>query len=495
MHQLNGQNGTIAQRPDLESNATSTFGGFRQATRPGTAGFTLFAVSWGLAGIFHQVSFIDWRWKSVEGELLTAALLWFLLRPSCWKRFALLLAVDSIAVALNFPVHPNHIVFAWVVNLTLLSALLAAKSGHRTGDDLESDWYRSFAPWIRVELVVLYLFSTFHKLNWSYLNVELSCATVMHQQIASWFPLVPAAAWAQYVAMYGTLIIEALLPFMLFQRRTRTAAAVIGMLFHGVLALYAYSGLFSFSATMAALYSVFIPEDVAARIVAPQWMRRLWPWGVGAFAMLCVLWLARHALPTGLRIEERWGNITRAGLLGYYVYLCGALALFALAVRESRGRMRDSLPGAWRKTPALALFPIVLCANCIGPYFGLRTESSLSMFSNLQTEADVNNHLIMPSSLHLTDWQHDLVDIVDSSSPELRTLRDNGERLPYLDLRRRRGDGTNLSVVFRRSGTLTTYDEARSETSDALPPLGWLARRYFYFRPVDPDPLRVVCKH
>jgi hypothetical protein len=462
---------------------------------PNKTGFTLFAVSWGIAGIFHQVSFVDWRWKSVEGLLLTAALLWFLLKPSSWKRFALLLAVDSTAVALNFPVHPNHIVFAWVVNLTLLTALLTAGMRHRTEDDLESAWYRRFAPWIRIELAVLYLFSAFHKLNWSYLNVERSCAAVMHQQIASWFPLMPAAVWAQYAAIYGTLVIEASLPFMLFHRRTRTTGAVIGMLFHGILALYDYSGLFSFSATMAALYSVFIPEDVAARIVPPRWLRRPWPWGIGAFAMLTVFWLLRHALPSGLRVEERWGHITRAGLLAYYVYLCVVLTLFGFAVRESRARMRESLPGAWRSAPVLAIFPIVLSVNCIGPYFGLRTQSSLSMFSNLQTEAGVNNHLLMPSSLHLTDWQQDLVDIVDSNSAELRTVRDNGQRLPYLDLRRRRGSSLNLSVTFRRNGMLTTFDESRPETFDALPPVGWLARRYFFFRAVDPDPLRVLCKH
>jgi hypothetical protein len=496
MHELREQKDTAsAHSPALESVATSVSDAIRQAPGAGSAGFTLFAVSWGIAGIFHQVSFVDWRWTSVEGQLLTAALLWFLLKPSSWKRFALLLAIDSAAVARNFPVHPNHIVFAWVVNLTLLTALLVARREHRTAGDLGSAWYSRFAPWLRIELTVLYLFSAFHKLNWSFLNVERSCAAVMQQQIASWFPLMPDAVWAQYAAIYGTLLIEASLPFMLFHRRTRTAGAVLGMLFHGVLALYAFSGLFSFSTTMAALYSVFIPEDVAARIVAPQWLRRLWPWGIGAFALLGVFWLARHALPSGLRVEERWSFITRAGLLVYYVYLCGALALFGLALREGRARMRESLPGAWRSAPVLAIFPLVLCVNCIGPYFGLRTQSSLSMFSNLQTEAGVSNHLLMPSSFHLTDWQQDLVDIVDSNNAELRMVRDNGQRLPYLDLTRMRGSSPNLSVTFRRNGKLTTFDETRSETLDALPRAGWLARRYFFFRPVDPDPLRVLCKH
>src|SRR5262245_27631556 len=76
------------------------------------AGFLLFALTWAMAGFFHQVSFIDWRWHSARGALLTTAVIWTLLKPSSWIRFAVLNLIDLAVVALAFPVQPNHIFLA-----------------------------------------------------------------------------------------------------------------------------------------------------------------------------------------------------------------------------------------------------------------------------------------------------------------------------------------------------------------------------------------------
>jgi len=468
---------------ELQKNATSD-----------TAGFTLFATTWAIAGILHQMSFVDWRWHSIHGGVLTAALLWVLLRPSSWVRFAALLLVDCVAVGSEFPVHPNHIVFAWVVNLTLLTALLIARL-RQTDLSVSSGWYRTFAPWLRIELAVLYFFTVFHKINESYFNIEWSCASTMYRQIASWLPLMPSANWSQYCAVYGTLLIEVAIPILLFSRRSRVAGAVLGVLFHGFLALYSFPGLFSFSATMTALYTVFIPSELAARIVVPSWLRRFRPYAVGAFAALGVVWLLRDLFPAGLRLEQRWGHIVQLGFLSYCVYQLGGLVLLLNATRSRNSHAKTPFSGDWRQGVLLVVFPILLCVNGFGPYLGLRTQSSFSMFSNLQTEDARGNHLIMPVGIQLTDWQRDLVEVVDSNDAELLQVRDDGQRLPYLDLRRRRGVDNRLSVTFRRNGDLLRFASNSPETHGVLPPLGWLAQRYFFFRPVDPNPIQVRCKH
>jgi hypothetical protein len=461
---------------------------------PDAAGFSLFATTWAIAGILHQMSFVDWRWHSFHGGLLTAALLWVLLRPSSWVRFAALLLVDCVAVGLEFPVHPNHIVFAWVVNLTLLTALLIARI-RRTDLSVSPGWYRTFAPWLRVELAILYFFTVFHKINGSYFNIDWSCASIMYRQIASWLPLMPSANWSQYCAVYGTLLIEVTIPILLFGRRTRIAGAVLGMLFHGVLALYSFPGLFSFSATMTALYTVFIPPELAARIVVPAWLQRFRPYAVGAFAALGVIWLLRDLFPASMRLEQRWDRILQLGFLSYCAYQLGGLLLLLNARRHGNSYAKSPFGGDWRQGALLGVFPVLLCVNGFGPYLGLRTQSSLSMFSNLQTEEALGNHLIVPAGIQLTDWQSDLVEIVDSNNTELLQFRDDGERLPYLDLRRRRGVDNTLSVTFRRHGDLLTFASTNPETDAVLPPLGWLAQRYFFFRAVDPDPIQVRCKH
>jgi hypothetical protein len=233
----------------------------RQLQATDKSGFTLFATTWALAGVFHLLSFVDWRWQTVRGGLLTAAILWFLLRPSSWQRFAALILTDWIVVPFAFPAQPNHIFFAWIVNATLLSALVVALRNH--GDeDIAVVWHRTFAPWVRRELFVLYAFAIIHKLNASYFNLAASCGSTMYQAVVARTRLLPSGTWADYCAIYGTLLFEATIPLLLLRKNSRTAGVIAGMLFHGFLALDPYPGLFSFSATMTALFTVlFLPRS------------------------------------------------------------------------------------------------------------------------------------------------------------------------------------------------------------------------------------------
>jgi hypothetical protein len=465
----------------------------RQHQATSKSGFTLFATTWALAGFFHQLSFVDWRWHTVRGGLLTAALLWCLLKPSSWKRFAALILTDWIVVPFAFPAQPNHIFFAWIMNATLLSALVVALRNH--GDeDIAVTWYRTFAPWVQRELFVLYAFAVVHKLNVSYFNLASSCGATMYQVVVARTRILPSGTWADYCAIYGTLVLEAAIPLLLLRKNTRTAGVIVGMVFHGVLALDPYPGLFSFSATMTALFSVFVPAETAGEIRVPDWLRRMWPFVLGSFGMLCAFWVMRSAFPAQLRIEQRWDRITQGGFVLYYVYL--AVGLFLLLQAVAKTRPDEALsPGRQQTARALVVFPVLMIVSGIGPYIGLRTESSFSMFSNVQTEPGRDNHLVIPSAFQVTDWQTDLVEIVDSSDGELRQIRDNGQRLPYLDLRRRRQQQSDLRVTFKRNGAIEHYDAARPETYSALPGMNWFLSRYFYFRPVDPDPAQVRCKH
>jgi hypothetical protein len=117
------------------------------------------------------------------------------------------------------------------------------------------------------------------------------------------------------------------------------------------------------------------------------------------------------------------------------------------------------------------------------------------MFSNLQTENGMTNHLIMPSGIQITNWQYDVVEIIDSNEPGLIQLRDNGLLVIYLELRRRRTiAASDFWVTFRRNGKDETFDMKRPETYSALPALNPLAKRYFYFRSIDRDPRQARCQ-
>ena len=157
--------------------------------------------------------------------------------------------------------------------------------------------------------------------------------------------------------------------------------------------------------------------------------------------------------------------------------------------------MQDEV-GSWRQYPILAIFAVLVFVNGFGPYLGLRTESSFSMFSNLHTENGVSNHLIVPSRIQITNWQRDLVEIVDSNNAELNKTRDNRQLVVFLELCRVRSvEGANFWVQFRTNGILQTFDARRPETLGTIPMLNALERCYLFFRPVERDYAHVRCKH
>lgn len=457
----------------------------------------MFAFTWATACLFHQLSFADWRWYDVKGMVLSSAVLFVLYNPSSWQRFAVFLIVDWVSVALAFPAHPNHIVFSWIVNGTLLTALVmvARKSKGIPETDLATGWYAAFAPWVRIELCLLYFLTVFHKLNVSYFDLDWSCAVRMHFEINDRFPLLPEAKWAQYTTVYGTLIIETTIPLLLIFRRTRVAGVILGMLFHGLLALHPHPGLFSFSSTMTALFTTFLPLSTAEALKPKnELVKKIWRWGLFVLGAMLLFWIFRRLLPFDLHLEEKLAHHWKVGFLVYYVYLAVGLTMFIRARKTGRNEIQTA-EGNWRTHPLLVVFTLLLLTNGFGPYLGLRTQTSFTMFSNLHTENGMSNHLIVPSGIQITNWQYDVVEIIDSNDAELISTRDNGLLVVYLELRRRRSDAPpDFWVTFRRNGSINTFDMKRPETYRAVPPLGVFAKRYFFFRSVERDPLKVKCK-
>lgn len=449
-----------------------------------------------MAGLFHQLSFEDWRWHDPKGNILTVAILLVLWKPSSWQRFALLIIVDWISVGWTLPITANHILFSWLVNGTLLAALVLTvyKDKGIADPELPSRWYAAFAPWVRVELCLLYFFTVFHKLNFAYLDPAWSCGAKLYVELNDRLPIFPVADWAKYLAIYGTLIIETAIPLLLLFRRTRIAAVILGLFFHALLAIHLHSGLFSFSATMTAFYVTFLPVSMAEMLKPKIDMLKPWRWLLSILAVVLLLCYFRKYLPAGLHLEE----LTRQHLtIGFFVYLIYFAITVVLFLRTLKwGNELQRVEGSWRTHPLLIVFTLVAFVNGFGPYLGLRTQTSFSMFSNLHTENGKTNHLIVPAGIQITNWQHDVVEIIDSNDPNLISIRDNNLDVIFLDLRRMRSSiKTDLWVTFRRNGTVQTFDMTRPETHGTIPKLNLLTKRYFFFRPVERDPLRCRCKH
>jgi len=117
------------------------------------------------------------------------------------------------------------------------------------------------------------------------------------------------------------------------------------------------------------------------------------------------------------------------------------------------------------------------------------------MFSNLQTEGGVGNHLLIPDALQQTRWQQDLISVVRSDDPGLDTIANRHHRIPMLELSRRvRESKAGYATTFRYKGKLFSCLSGDSTSMNALPEISPLGSRYLYFRSVGPDPATVPCQ-
>lgn len=456
--------------------------------------------SWAIAGVFHFLTFHDWRWQGLSGAILIGLALMVIRRPLPIT-FALFLATDIFAVASRMGPVPNHILFSLVMNAVMLAVLIGAliKEKRAPNVDARGVWVTIVAPMMRMSVAILYFFTVFHKINRAYFNPDVSCASTMLHEIGGMYPIIPAGVFADNLAIYGTLLIEGLIPILMFIPRTRLAGGVLALGFHAMLSLHPHPGIYSFTATIVSLLSWFIPSRFFTTIQpAPKALKTLHI----LWIVICIMVTAAllvGVLPSLKSIVAQAGTIGFS--IGYYGILVYSVAI-GVAFLSHGWRNRADLAGPLATTESSSQRLWLSCPLCallvlIGmqPYLGLRTRMCFSMFSNLQTEGGVGNHLLIPDALQQTRWQQELVSVVTSDDPGLDTIANRHHRIPILELSRRiRESKAGYSTMFLYQGKEYKCLSGDVPSMNVLPEINAVGRRYLYFRSVGPDPATVPCQ-
>ena len=187
--------------------------------------------------------------------------------------------------------------------------------------------------------------------------------------------------------------------------------------------------------------------------------------------------------------------------IGYYGILVYTVALTVAFVQHglhnpSEVKARMAMSGNLSQRLSFAC-PLCALLMFIGmqPYLGLRTRMCFSMFSNLQTEGGVSNHLVVPQALQQTRWQQELVKISAASDPGIAAIAARKHQIPIMELSRRvRESRAGYSTTFIYKDTSYTCRSGAASTFGPLPEISSLGRRYLYFRSVGPDPSTVPCQ-
>ena len=228
-----------------------------------------FAFLWGTAELFHLLTFGVWIYEPV-GILLFLAAVALVVRPSSLLRLATLTFLDVLYVFIRSPNTANHILFNAMVSATIFTVMVA---WWRTGRSQRhvAVLYSQIASILRLELVALYFFAVFHKLNVDYFRADVSCGGELLRELAERFTFVPVNDVTVIASLWTTIIVEAAIPVMLLIPRWRWWGIALGWGFHFVLGLHPHQGLFSFSAMLYALYFLFLPPEFVSQL----WRSRL----------------------------------------------------------------------------------------------------------------------------------------------------------------------------------------------------------------------------
>lgn len=444
--------------------------------------FGLFAFLLALSLIVHQ---LWWGGFGIDARhsLVVLAALAVLRRPTSMARFLAMIAVEVVAVGLDMPDVFSHTLLMLVIGATVLVHVGWSACRDRQLPDAGVLFTR-IAPFLGVQLLLLYGLSALAKMNTGFFDVHTSCAAVMSRQVAWFRPSLLGGSWRIVPAIWGTVLVEAALPVLLAIRRTRLIGLAVGTVFSAVLAL---AGNAPFSALALAVYVVFLPPGAPTylrtravrRPGVVRWAGRARRWGTSPAALVVTLaaWVVGAAVypspgprPPPVSVGLR---LVMFGMLAVGAVMCIGLARVPSPLRSLRSMRLGH--------PVFAVAVALVLANGITPYVGLKTDSSFTMFSNLYTEHGYWNHLFVPEAVRVFDGQDQVVTITDSNNPGLAVASRDGTRFVRFELDRylRSHPGTTAIYTSRGDPLATTA------SGGPRPPVPLVAK-IVKFQPVPP---------
>ncbi len=429
--------------------------------------FGLFAVALAVALLLHQLWWDGFELASLRALVVLAAFA-VLTGPTSVLRLLALLAAEVASVAADMPGAGSHILLVAVCAAAIF-AWTAVETARRRALPEAGALFDGVAPLLAGAVVVLYVAAALAKLNTGFFDPAVSCAAALAPRIAWWDPALLDAGWLRASAPYATIGVEATLPILLLVRRTRLLGLALGVGFHLVLAL---AGNVPFTGVVLALYVAFVPAALVGRARALLPTVRRWAPPL-AFAALVTGWLLGAVLEAAdpAEVERAIGTSTRL------LVLAAILALAALAARVAPARRDVAGSGVARSGhPVLVAALALLVLNAASPYVGWKTESSLAMYSNLQTEAGSWNHLLLPEAVRVFAHQDRLVTVTASNDPALLRRTREGTRMVRFEVERH---------LRLHPGTWATVSPGRLGPAPALAPVVDRVAKFRDVRPLE----------
>lgn len=455
----------------------------------------VFAALWGMATLFSAVSQTT---ILIGGEgprmgvllaLVIANAVLLIWRP---RQVLFLLSLSLLMATiyiLRMPVSSNNQTIAMFMNSAILVVLLRQIWLQRTTKIELSDAYEQLRPVAKGLLATMYFFGIFHKINTGFLDPTTSCATALYIPLARDFGL-DTNLPGRCLAIASTFIIEFIAIVCIYVRRYFWIGLALSLPFHYIIPISAYSWYMDFSSLVFALYMLSVPREVALSLyqttVTIVQKFGAFPTGTSAIALLSATFVLGAVVVAIIFVaiglpDRSYRILWHSAWLIAWAVIGGAVMV--LIIRAALMELPYSTRHAPARVPAwLYIFPGVLFITCWSPYFGLKTESSIAMFSNLHTEGGVSNHLLFPKPPYLFPYQERTVHMIGSSNPDLLPSGDQGNYLVEHDLALRVLGNPEDWFTYEISGQ--RFERITAAQYTGYRP-NWLETKFLDFKPVD----------
>lgn len=458
-------------------------------TEPQSYWYSLFAVLWGMAILFHL--FGDFQtisaWSTLKPvplfSVMTALAAVVLVATRREIALGIMAVLQIIVFWLAFPQVSNHWIVTAAVNAGILAALGMSWRGGWKFD--QNKFWKIFAPTGRWTLVAFYSFAAFAKWNSDFFDPAVSCGVLLAQISASSFGLssLMTVPFFQWTAIVGSWAIESAVPILLVFRRTRYWGALLGITFHFVLAVDWVRHFYDFSSLLIALFILFLPSTFAVW-VDRELNNRLGPSKRRLVEVVGLALITFLTAAPGFGIESLQVVAFILNQAIWYVY---GGAIIWLIWRFGREESRVPETGMWRVRPLLlTVLPLLMVVNGLMAYGETRRGRGFDMYSNLRTFEGETNHWVLPA-FSLTQGMSDPVVIVSTSAEDLDYYVDNDLAVSFLALRKYLSTHPDTAITLAYQGDQLQLARA-ADWPQLVEPLPWWQQKFMTFKPIDLRP-------
>lgn len=370
-----------------------------------------------LLGVFNVaivMNFIDlWSRNFVAFAGLVLMLILTFLNPKLWWTTIINIVIALCISLKNWPRLANHTnieVVLEVLFLLFFGYKIVCKKATISISDL--------AKVFRFSLVLMYFFAGFHKLNHDFFNPCVSCVTAINDYALKnlTFNQVSLSNNGFLGLQYATIFVEMILPFGLFSSKYRKTVAAILLLFHSYLS-------FTVFADFSALAGFLILGCLLDSNGNSNHKKTENAFRVYAFFVLFAVFLKPFLLRYNNQLEQLPFIIGCVFNLGWLVFF----GFIWKCYKPQKSLLNKN------QIPLLTIIALGISFWTLKTYVGLGNAGNLTMFSNLLTEKNRGNHLLIDTKkTKLFDFEEDNI-LILKLHDTLKRVELEGYKIPKIE--------------------------------------------------------------